>query len=254
MKLGICYMIFDGEELLEFAIKSIRNQIDHVSVTYQTTSYFGNPSDPKLPELLHQLKDKKLIDEVIYFEPDLSVHPKVNELKLRNIGLEASRKAGCTHHISADVDEFYKADQLEYVKNVMKDDYDFSIVSLTTYYKDPTYLIVPIQKLIVSFIHPVDNEYNINSEFPFLMESTRKLKKCQKYKVFDINEFTIHHMSYVRKDIRKKFNNSDNGRFYKIERFISNFDKYKLGDRVCLLPDFINRKTILVDNIFNIKF
>lgn len=41
-------MVFDGEELLEFAIKSIRNEIDHISVTYQTTSYFGNPADPEL--------------------------------------------------------------------------------------------------------------------------------------------------------------------------------------------------------------
>jgi hypothetical protein len=125
MKLGICYMVFDGEELLEFATSSIRNHIDFISVTYQTTSYFGNPADPNLLPLLKQLQNEKLIDELIFFEPDLSVHHKINELNLRNLGLEASRKMDCTHHISSDVDEFYQGKQLDYVKDVMDNsDYD----------------------------------------------------------------------------------------------------------------------------------
>lgn len=256
-------MVFDGEELLEFAIKSIRNNIDHISVTYQTTSYFGNPAGDELLPLLERLKSQGLIDELIFYEPDLSIHHKENELRLRNIGLEASRRAGCTHHISADVDEFYKPDQLEYTKKCMDEgDYDFSVVPFLYYYKDPRFLVWPVQNLVCSFIHPVSNEYNkdINyPEFPFHMETTRRLKNYKKYKVFSRDEIEIHHMSYVRKDIRKKFKNSDNGRFYdgryyKFDKFMEIFDKYKVGDRVCLLPDYINRKTILVDNIFNIEF
>lgn len=259
MKLGICYMVFDGEELLEFALKSIRNEVDHVSVTYQTTSYFGNPADPELSKLLQKLKSDNLIDELIHFEPDLSVHPKVNELNLRNLGRIASKNAGCTHHISADVDELYEEFQLKFAKNAMEeDDYDFSVAPLITYYKHPTYLITPIQKLVVSFIHPIDNEYNMDilyPTFPFHMETTRRFSKYQKYRVFDKDEFVIHHMSYVRKDIRKKLLNSDNGRFYKkMEKFISDFDKYNVGDRVCIVPDFMNRKTILVENTFGIQF
>jgi hypothetical protein len=99
-------MVFDGEELLEFAIKAIKKNVDWVSATYQSTSYFGNPADPNLAITMHRLKEEGLVDELIHFEPDLSLEPKENELKLRNIGLEASKKAGCTHHISADVDEF----------------------------------------------------------------------------------------------------------------------------------------------------
>lgn len=257
MKLGICYMVFDGEELLEFAATSIRNQIDHISATYQTTSYFGNPSSPELQVTMERLKTMGLIDELIFFEPDLTLPPKENELKLRNIGLEASRKAGCTHHISADVDEFYKADQLEYAKKVMEGDYEFSMAPLSTYYKEPTYLVWPEQKLAVSFIHPVTNEYTkdiMQPEFPFRIEITRRLRDRQKYKLFTREECVIHHMSYVRKDIRKKFKNSENGRFYKLERFYGTFDNYKLGERVCLLPEYLNRKTIQVENTFGIQF
>jgi hypothetical protein len=135
-------------------------------------------------------------------------------------------------------------------------DYNYSVVQMETYYKDPTFLVYPIQKLLVSFIHPVHNEYTNKipyPTFPFHMETTRRFVKCDKPKVFSIDEMTVHHMSYVRKDIRKKFNNSDNKRYYKLEKFYKTFDDYELGGRVCLLPDYINRKTIKVDNFFDIK-
>lgn len=248
-------MVFDGEELLEFAARSIRNQVDHISVTYQTTSYFGNKADSSLLATLQRAKTANLIDELVHYEPDLSLHHKENELRLRNLGLELSRKAGCTHHISADVDEFYKAEELEYAKNVMENDHDMSVATLLTYYKDPTFLVYPIQKLLVSFIHPVTNEYNRDIHYPtFPMETTRRLVNHTSPRLFAKEEFIIHHMSYVRRDIHKKFQNSDNARFYKLEKFMKVFNNYKLGDRVCLLPDYINRKTVQVENTFGIHF
>lgn len=248
-------MVFDGVELLEFAVKSIRNQIHHISVTYQTISYFGNPADSNLIPILNKLKGEGLVDELIYFEPDLSLHHKKNEIQLRNIGLESSRRNGCTHHISADVDEFYEENQLEYAKDIMsKNNYDFSMAPLATYYKDPTFLVTPDQKLITSFIHPIDNQYQDTKQFPFPIETTRRLSNYKNYRIFNNEEITIHHMSYVRKDIRRKLQNSDNGRFYNIDKFVSDWEKYKLGDRVCLIPDFINRKTTKVKNIFGINF
>jgi len=254
MKLGICYMVFDGEEFLEFTTKNIRNNIDHIAVTYQTTSYFGNPCDPDLPALLDRLKHSGLIDEIIHYDTDLTIHHKENELNLRNTGLAASKNAGCTHHISADVDEFYIPQQLEYVKKIMEDDYDLSLVHNTVYYKDPTFLVVPEQNPQVSLIHPINNKYNKDIKFPKHIEPTRRLVNHQKCKIFTKEEFLIHHMSYVRKDIRKKFANSDNAQFYKLEKFMETYDNYQLGGRVCLLPDYLNRKTIQVENQFGIKF
>lgn len=254
MKLGICYMVFDGEELLEFAIKSIRNQIDHVAVTYQNTSYHGNKTD--ISSLIKRLTLEGLIDEAIFFEPDLTKSPKENELNLRNIGLDASRRAGCTHHISSDVDEFYVASQLEYAKKVMDEgDFNYSVVGMSTYYKHPTYLVYPEQPLLVTFIHPVHNEYKVvpYPEFPFHMEITRRFVKCDKYRCFSKDEVVMHHMSYVRKDIRKKFVNNDNRNYYRLNKFYATFDNYQLGGRVCLLPDYLNRKTVLVENQFGIN-
>jgi hypothetical protein len=254
MKLGICYMVFDGEEFLEFATKSIRKNIDFISVTFQTTSYFGNNNDSKIEDLLKKLKKENLIDKYVHYEPDLNLPPKQNELNLRNIGLNLSREAGCTHHISADVDEFYDSSQLEFAKKEMeKEDYDFSMIPIDTYYKSPCFLVFPDQKLSVTFIHPVRNEYSIEGQFPFSMETTRRFKFKDKYRVFSRNEIIMHHMSYVRKDIWKKFKNSDNGKFYNLKKFVSIYDKYEVGGRLYLIPDYLNRRTKLVENKFNIE-
>lgn len=252
MKLGICYMVFDGSELLEFAVKSIRNAIDFISVTYQTTSYFGNPVDDFTIQLLNDLKTQGLIDNLIHFEPDLTIHPKYNELRLRNIGLEASRNANCTHHISADVDEFYEADKLINIKESVFD-VDFCMAPYFVYYKKPTWLVQPTPKYKITFIHSVNNEYEINKDFPFQIEITRRLKIYNTYKVLTLEEMPIHHMSYVRKDIRRKLLNSDNGRAYNIDKFVVDFNKYELGERFKIAPDFMNRTTKEVPNIFNIK-
>lgn len=251
MKLGLCYMVFDGEELLEFAARSVRPAVDHISVTYQDISYFGNPAGPELKKTLDKCQKLGLIDELIHFKPNLSLHHKDNELKLRNIGLEASRKAGCTHHISSDVDEFLTPEQLQNAKN-LSEGYDFVVAPYEYYYKDPTYRVTPNQGLLVTLIHPVDNKYVCNKEFPFKIEITRRFPRCEKYRVLTLEECTVHHMSYVRKDIRKKYANNDNQFYIKLKKFYAHFENYKVGERVCLLPDYINRKTTLVENTFGI--
>ena len=41
MKLGLAYNLFDGEELLEYSLRSIRNNVDYISVQYQEISNHG---------------------------------------------------------------------------------------------------------------------------------------------------------------------------------------------------------------------
>lgn len=48
MKLGVCYMVFDGEELLKSAITSLRKEVDFVSVTWQKISYHVILNDTNL--------------------------------------------------------------------------------------------------------------------------------------------------------------------------------------------------------------
>lgn len=252
MKLGISYQVFDGEELLHPAIESIRDLVHHVCVVYQTTSYFGNPAHAELEPTVKSLLADGLVDELVLYEPDLPLGFKPNELAIRNLGLQKSRDAGCTHHISADADELYEKNQLKYAMGVMDGGFDSSVVTMDGYYKKPTYLIKPSQSQCVTLIHPVHVEYDMESGLPANIELTRRLKSTN-CRTFTRDEFVVHHMSYVRRDMRRKYANNSNGLLFDIEKFMSVYDKYELGQRVMTIPDFLNRKTVEVANRFNIN-
>ena len=55
MKLGISYNLFDGEELLEYSINSVRDSCDHINVVYQKISNWGEPCSKDLEDILHDL-------------------------------------------------------------------------------------------------------------------------------------------------------------------------------------------------------
>ena len=252
MKLGVSYIAFEGEELLEYAVRPIRCLADHISVVYQTVSFFGNPAHPELVPNLERLKAAGLIDELVCHVNDLKLSCKTNEVNARNVGRELSREAGCSHHISADVDEMYEPDQLEFAKREA-DGYDCSVAFTENYYRHPTYRIHPRQDHRVSLIQPVGSVYDTACEFPFGVDESRKCMPSAKCRVFGRDEFVVHHMSYVRKDVRRKVTNNSNGWGYSVNKFVSDFDKYRLGEILRVAPDFVNRRTVLAENKFGIE-
>lgn len=254
MKLGISYGAFDGLELLEYLLKTIRLKVDFICLVRQKTSYHGNPADPVDLETIDWLYSQGLADEIVDYDPDLSLHPQDNEVKIRNLGLDRSIAHGCTHHTSADVDEFYLADQLHSAKSLISDA-SFSLAESCDYFKKPTWKIIPERRYLIPFIHPVSTRYCKNLLFPYRVDVTRRPDSLEKVLVFNPKDIEIHHMAYVRNNIRKKMDNNMNYKSSKINqmRFSRLFDKYQLGGRLVIPPDFINRKTIEVENIFKIK-
>lgn len=247
MRLGISYNVFEGEELLACAIKQIRNNIDFISVVYQQISYFGNKANNSLLETLILLQKENYIDELIEHKNDASYTPRENEINARNKGLQSSIRNGCTHHISADTDEFYE--DIEFVKNKMKN-YKSSVVYLENYYKCSKYQIVPSQNHQTSFIHSVDLYYKMVKDYPYKIDMTRRLNNTENCIVFSKQEFVIHHMSYVRKNIENKIYNSGNWIVGNKEKFVEEYKLYKLGDKLKIPPDFNIRRTKFVENNF----
>ena len=111
MKIGVSYNLFDGEELLEGSIKCIREEVDYISVVYQTVSNFGNPCDEDLVSLLERLKSEGLVDELFEYKPRVNKGGHYNEITKRNIGVSLSLGESCTHHMSMDSDEYYLLDE-----------------------------------------------------------------------------------------------------------------------------------------------
>jgi hypothetical protein len=251
MRLGISYAVFEGEELLEPVVRGIRPLVSHVSVVYQPVSYHGNPCAPGLVPALEGLLARGVIDELVRFDSDLSLVCKANEAGVRNLGLECSRRAGCTHHISADVDEFYVPEQLAFVMAAMGG-HDSSIVPIVNYYKRPVWRIEPLQGHRVSFIHPVGVSYDLSSEPPLSLDRSRRLSSWAACRVFEPHELVVHHMSFVRRDIRRKLANNSNWTRRDLDKFVAGFDTYQLGDRLCVGPDFINRRTVLAEDLFGL--
>lgn len=238
--------MFDGEELLEQNLKNVRKFVDYTAVIYQKTSYFGNIIDFNLIDKLH--KDN-LVDDLIEYKNDISLNPKTNEVNIRNLGLSLSKKNNCTHHISADVDEFYQ--DLTYVKKEIEN-FDSSVVYLENYFKDPTYQITPSQNHVTTFIHSTKLFYQLTKDYPYKIDLSRRLNNFEKCRVFNKEEFIIHHYSYVRKNIDVKIDSSSNWLINK-NKFKEMFNNYKVGNILNVPPDFNNRRTKVANDIFNLK-
>jgi hypothetical protein len=229
MKIGVSYNVFDGEELLESSIKSIRNNVDYISVVYQTISNFGNECDKNLVSTLEDLKNKNLIDEIFEFKPKINRGGHFNEITKRNIGLSLSEGAGCTHHMAMDSDEFYDEEEFKYLKKIMLEgDYDSSACQMTTYYKESTYRLEPKEEYFVSLLYKIrqNREYVIGHPFPVLVDPTRRMEpgKC---KIFTRDEIEMHHMSYIRKNLFRKLQNSSaSPNFKNINKIVDYFDKW----------------------------
>jgi hypothetical protein len=254
MKLGISYGAFDGVELLEYTIRNMRKEVDFICLVRQEMSYHGNPADPQDLETVDWLLKVGLADEVVNFTPDLKLHPQTNETNIRNLGLDRAIANGCTHHTSADVDEFYIVDQLRTAKESIGDA-DWSVAESLDYYRRPVWKIVPERRHLISFIHPVHIRYAINLDFPQPVDITRRPEKFESCLVYPAGTFEIHHMNYVRNDVKKKMLNNLNhtripGTPY---RFAAHHDKYQVGDPLNIPPDKKRRKTIEVPNLFNIE-
>jgi hypothetical protein len=256
MKLGVSYNLFDGEELLEKSILSIRSLVDHVNVVYQKKSNRDNNSSDNLEDLLNELKSNEMIDSMIEFFPDFNKSSHQNEITKRNIGLEFSRKFQCTHHMSMDTDEFYKHDELLRVKNFLKNniEYDSSACQMQTYYKAPSYCIDPPEDYYVSLIYKIKDSNFSFVDFPVLVDPTRRIQ-TENCAIFGRDVIEMHHMSYIRNDIRKKLENSSAYINFSdsIDHIVEHFNNWSFGTPALFagLPN-IYRGVKQVENIFNI--
>ena len=252
MKLGVSYNLFDGEELLAYSIRPIRAHVDHISVVYQTVSNHGNMVDVPLEQILQALMKENLIDELYCYEPDLSVEPCINETNKRNIGLQLAKNCGCTHFINMDVDEFYDTEEFRYCKNFIENNaIGCSAAKIVSYIKEPIYRIEGVRDAYVSFICALDNssEIVLNTQFPVLVDPTRRFSGDQKFHLFDEQTIVMHHMGLVRRNLEKKFANSSSKA---IDALRKHTLAWKAGNNFKYTDDGQELNVLEVDNKFNI--
>jgi glycosyltransferase involved in cell wall biosynthesis len=237
-RLGVSYNVFDGTELLRDSILSIRDSVDHISVVYQDISNMGNAGDPGLTDLIMDLVHEGLVDDVMYYIPDLTQLPSTNEINKRNMGYINSYEHACTHHISMDVDEFYEKEQFREAKKIIYEkDFDSSACHLLTYYKNNTTIVWPPESYYVPFIYKIRPGLMYSRMvWPVTVDPTRRIAPGN---IMIFEDIVMHHFSYVRKDLVSKLKNSSaNSNFTPsgTKMVIEHFENWKPGDKALFAP------------------
>lgn len=238
MKTGATYNLFDGEELLEGSIKCIRDKIDYINVVYQEISNFGQKNDPQIIQFLKKLKNEGLIDEIYLVKPNLYITPDHNEISKRNIGLELCRKQNCDYVMLMDTDEYYTQESLDILlKECEQNNIDAGYCKMYTYYKTKEYILDPIENYYVPVIYKLhaDTKLILNNPSHVLVDPTRRSNTISKCKIFG-PEVMMHHMSYIRNDIRKKLMNSSARINFDehINNLVSYYEKWSPGDEAVI--------------------
>ncbi|KAJ9439620.1 hypothetical protein DIPPA_23238 [Diplonema papillatum] len=182
MRLGIGYNVFDGEELLEASVRSVRGSAAWVVVVYQTVSNFGAACSAALVPTLRALRRAGLVDELVEYTADdaafaakeqrdqvvspyaaatrgASIQPQfLHETAKRNAGLSACLARGCDYYLSMDADEFYTQDQLSSALAFMEahPQYEASVCPIRYYFKSPCLELLPVdEEIYVPFVYRV---------------------------------------------------------------------------------------------------
>ena len=289
-KLGASYNIFDGEELLEQSIRSIRPLVSYVNVVYQTHSNFNEPCSVDLVPTLQELQHKGLIDEIIPYDTQFNftkqekkhwvsaratgsdlggarytnvADPFFNELKKRELGRLACQKQACTHFMSMDTDEYYKQQELQVIwHRMMQQGYDCAVCKMRFFFKFPRCELLPKDdNNYVTAIFKVDPDMPLRLAHPYanlLIDPTRRMFGATQLLVCTRNELEMYHYSFVRLNIAKKIMNVTNRGNYnqhELNEFIQRFPKWTQGLPVVHPHPYFKetfQTTRMVPNWFNI--
>jgi|SRR5690242_4904329 len=247
MKLAAIYNVWDGEELLQRSIDTIKDHVQVIIIVYQTISNMGESHEPNL-EL--ETGGAKLILQK--YSPVVGNGGTFNEQEKRNLGLAVARQVGCTHFLHMDVDEFYqdfgKAKQ-EYIDSMAFG----SVCRIFTYFCKPTWRLENLDGYYVPFIHRLQAHTTCGRGFAytFYCDPTRVVNEANVVCLTAI----MHHFSWVRKDIYKKARNSSAAQSgNRLQGLLADYNRVMnlIDPTGCEIADMGGQKLVVVDDIFNL--
>jgi hypothetical protein len=204
MKLCAIYNVWHDWDLLAHSLKNIDPLVEGIIIVASEKSNHGEISP--IPD---EFKDIVIIREPQFYAPQHS------ETDKRNYGLNLARKAGYTHFLSIDSDEFYEPEPFLQAKEMfhMKPDLKGLVCDCQTYFKRPQ-LTIGLDTTLVPFIHEITPtiRHEFNPKYPFawrgrqiMIDPTRQMNINSGIEKIDLR---MHHLSWVRKDFKLKIRNS----------------------------------------------
>jgi hypothetical protein len=182
----------------------------------------------------------------------------------RELGRAAAATAGCTHFMTMDCDEFYLADQLRAAKRfILRRKLVATACRMRLYFKEPTVELLPLDELnAVPFIVELDAESRRRYRLAvptsgILLDPTRSVDFAPPVELLPRSLVEMHHLTFVRKDIRSKLTNVSNRQNYDsdVDTFVEQFAAWRQGDPVIHPHPAIRRlftHTALVPNHFHV--
>ena len=141
--------------------------------------------------------------------------------------------------MSMDCDEFYDRDDILNVKSMIEDEkYDGTVVSLSTYFKSPKFKMIPSEDYFVPLIHEIKSvtKHSMICDYPFYVDPTRKVIGVDNFLVLEPHQILMHHMSFIRDNIREKIENSSaRENFSEIDSYVDYFENWT-PDQPVILP------------------
>lgn len=197
------------------------------------TSYHGEPiSNVDLNEIFRLRDEDHLIDNIVDINLDLSLEPRVQETEKRNLLIQDAEDNGCSHVIVIDSDEYYTRKSFERGLDMIDEqDAECSYCQYCNYgvnYK--SLLVYPFEGgMYVPFVSKTKYRHKFDcTDWPYPSDPTRRFvlpfdkvindidqngKTIQRKHFtvtplkFEWNQVHMHHLSWLRADIRKKLEN-----------------------------------------------
>ena len=256
-KLGLCIIAFEGTELLYNIITELKDSVDYISIGLQKVSYHGDKMAPiDLAEIYRLKEEDKLVDHIVDIDLDITKEPRVQETDKRNILIQDAEDHGCSHCIVIDSDEYYTKKSFEYACQLIdQHNYPMTYCQYINYYHDyKHFLVYPFkQGMYVPFVTSTKYRHKFDcTDFPLPSDPTRRfvrpvktikkvvdgngqVKEVKQYEVdyhiFEWNIVKMHHLSWLRADIRKKLNMWSSKKCFEnyndlIDRAVDSFNKF----------------------------
>jgi len=247
MSFGVIYNVWDGCELLEPSIRSIRNAVDEVVVVYQEKSYYGNYiKEYDINLVLSDLKHEHLIDDkiLVNFDNDCKNSHEAKQMeKLKyQIGLDYLEKKHIDYFMMRAVDEFFIEDELRRsLGQVQAKDYHRTFCEISTYSSPTLKDVENTDHVNGSFIYKMIEGKKIGQGMqpPLYIDAVANYGNNTSDYIFPNEEVVMHHYRLSRLDLKRKALNSS----------ISN--KRFLLDQAKNISNFMD-KAETVKNLFNI--
>lgn len=262
MKTIAIYNVWSDWDLLELSMKNILPMVDGVLVVFSRNSNFGEFSPEPLDFMTRFDEPSKIT--MINAEPVPGKSAMQSETAKRNCGLHHAKILGYTHFLMMDADEFYVQDEIFADMECFKSDPELLglVGKVKCYFRLPT-LTIGYDVTLVPLIHKITPglKFEFNRQYPFAWTeidgvafTEKKRIRIDPTRAMNINSgvkwssTTMHHFSWVRKDIMKKVRNSTARQNLEQSTIVKDYLDATAG-KYC---QFYKTKIESCENLFNI--